>query len=57
VSQMSCHPDRSEAQWRYPLFSSAATEANGSNALPFVIPSVPWFPARGTGGTSVCGFL
>jgi hypothetical protein len=34
-----------------------ATALHGSVALPFVIPSVPGFPVRGAGGTSVCGFL
>jgi hypothetical protein len=30
---------------------------NGSITLPFVIPSVPGFPARGAREGSVCGFL
>jgi hypothetical protein len=30
---------------------------NGSATLSFVIPSVPGFPASGTGERNVCGFL
>src|ERR1700678_2778578 len=36
---MNCHPDRSVAKWRDLLFSPPASKANGSAALPFVIPS------------------
>jgi hypothetical protein len=34
-----------------------ATPLQGSATFPFVIPSVPGFPASGTGESSVCGFL
>ena len=40
-----CHPDRSEAQWRDLLFPRPVTTLNGIVAVPFVIPSVPGFPA------------
>jgi len=34
-----------------------ACDAEESATLPFVIPSAPGFPDRGTGESSVCGFL
>jgi hypothetical protein len=40
-----CHPDRSAAEWRDLRFGQSASKADGSVALPFVIPSVPEFPA------------
>jgi hypothetical protein len=39
IFKMKCHPDRSEAQWRDLLFTSAASNLNGSATLPFVIPT------------------
>ena len=36
---MNCHPDRSAAEWRDLLFTSEASNLNGSAILPFVIPS------------------